>query len=407
VVLRATFTNLPITMIDSDPPGLVVNIDGVQYLTPRRFTWASATDHAISLSDVQDNIAGAQFQFLGWDDGGTTSARTISAQSAPVKYVARFKTRYFLSLDWYGAGRLTTDPPTNDGFFDAGTTVQINSLPSGNRVVQYWLGDTLGGGESKTLLMDQNHTATAVFGLPLNFRPLHGGSYSANPVFDEPGTAVAPLEIVTLFGDNLGPETLVGGQLDSNGRVSTQLANTRVLFDQVPAPILYASSKQTSVIVPQSAAGRFTTTIVIERNGVVTGAMVADVEPSLPGVFTADASGRGAIAALNENGSLNTRGNPAGAGSVVAMYASGAGLMDGTFADGAIATGLSRPRLPVYVRVGGKPADLFYAGAAPGLVQGAIQINFRIPEGLPAGEVPVQLIFGNYASPPGTTISVR
>src|SRR5262249_62420965 len=58
----------------------------------------------------------------------------------------------------------------------------------------------------------------------------------------QPGP-IAPGEGVTLFGFNLGG-IMTLAQLDSDGRVARQLNGTRVLFDGVPAPIVYSSSSQ-------------------------------------------------------------------------------------------------------------------------------------------------------------------
>ena len=64
--------------------------------------------------------------------------------------------------------------------------------------------------------------------------------------------------------------------------------------------------------------------------------------------------------------------------------------------------------LPVSVRIGGQAAAVHYAGAAPGFVAGAMQINVQIPSGVePGPKVPISLIVGDLASPPGVTVAVR
>jgi uncharacterized protein (TIGR03437 family) len=256
--------------------------------------------------------------------------------------------------------------------------------------------------------MDGHRSAYAVFGPPLGFRPVNAASYLANPIFDLPGTAVAPLEILTLFGVNLGPSGLETAPLGSDGRLPTTLSGTRVLFDNVPAPILYVSSGQASVIVPGSVVGRASTTITVERNGLPSAAALADVIPALPALFTADASGRGQVAAANQDGSYNSRARPAAPGSVVVLYATGAGLLDRAVPDGGVAgLDLARPAAEVAVRIGGRPAEVLYAGSAPGLVHGAVQINARVPDDLLGGDQPVHVIAGEWASPPGTTLAVQ
>jgi uncharacterized protein (TIGR03437 family) len=68
---------------------------------------------------------------------------------------------------------------------------------------------------------------------------------------------------------------------------------------------------------------------------------------------------------------------------------------------------LSRPQQAVYVRVGTLPADIVYAGSAPTLVNGALQVNVRIPATSPSGNQPIKLIVGTAGSAPGTTIAVQ
>jgi hypothetical protein len=54
-----------------------------------------------------------------------------------------------------------------------------------------------------------------------------------------------------------------------------------------------------------------------------------------------------------------------------------------------------------------READVVYAGAAPGAVNGLIQINAVVPEGVPRGAaVPISVRFGPYESPAGTTLPV-
>ena len=88
---------------------------------------------------------------------------------------------------------------------------------------------------------------------------------------------------------------------------------------------------------------------------------------------------------LNEDGSVNSRENPAKAGSIVAIWATGLDQL--RFfpkpADGEITTGdvSSYPYAEVFVN--GQPDyDVLYAGPAPGMVAGVTQINFRLPSPL-------------------------
>jgi len=61
-----------------------------------------------------------------------------------------------------------------------------------------------------------------------------------------------------------------------------------------------------------------------------------------------------------------------------------------------------RPVLPANVEVGGIPATVLYAGAAPGEIAGLMQIVIQVPAGIqPGGYVPVQLFVGQNATTAG------
>src|SRR5262249_34183681 len=154
-----------------------------------------------------------------------------------------------------------------------------------------------------------------------------------------------------------------------------------------------------SVVAPGSLAGKTSTTISVERSGTRVSSLSVSADVTAPALFTANQSGTGPVAALNEDGSVNSASRPAPQGSVVVLYGTGAGLMTRQVADGQVMdANLTSPQAPVFVRVGKFPAEILYAGSAPGLVAGALQINVRIPRDLPqGGDVPVQLIVGTYA----------
>lgn len=71
-------------------------------------------------------------------------------------------------------------------------------------------------------------------------------------------------------------------------------------------------------------------------------------------------------------------------------------------------SGPSQLALPVSVTMGGVPAEVIYAGAAPGQVSGMLLVKARVPLNVaPAVDVPVQLQVGDAVSPPGVTMAVR
>lgn len=230
---------------------------------------------------------------------------------------------------------------------------------------------------------------------------VHGASFEAG--------ALAPGEIVTLFGSGLGPSALTSLRLNSAGLVPTSLADTRVLLDGVAAPLLYVSEKQSSFLVPYAVAGRTTTQLQVEYRGVSSAVLTLRVAASAPGLFTLDSSGRSQAAALNQDGGVNSASKPAARDSVVTLFATGEGDTTPPGVDGKLAADpLPAPRLPVSVTIGGQPAAVLYAGGAPGLVAGVLQVNVRVPDGVtPGPAVAVVVTVGSASSQSGVTLAVR
>jgi trimeric autotransporter adhesin len=59
------------------------------------------------------------------------------------------------------------------------------------------------------------------------------------------------------------------------------------------------------------------------------------------------------------------------------------------------------------VSIGGQPAEVRYAGSAPGLVAGVLQVNARIPDGVRSGAASVVLTVDRVQSRPGVTLAIQ
>jgi len=127
-----------------------------------------------------------------------------------------------------------------------------------------------------------------------------------------------------------------------------------------------------------------------------------------PALFTTDGSGKGPVAALNQDGTLNSPANPASVGDVVTVYGTGFGVTTPISQDGVTAdVNLLNIASLVSVTVAGKTAQVSYAGSAPGLISGVSQVNFQVPDGVSPGAVAVIVSAGVFASPSGATIAVK
>lgn len=217
---------------------------------------------------------------------------------------------------------------------------------------------------------------------------------------------VSPGEIVTLFGSNMGPAVLV----KSDGNPFTKaLGGVQVFFDGSPAALIYVSAVQISAVVPYAVAGTFNTNVHVEYQGASSNVLSLPVQNASPGLFTLDASGRGAGAILNQDFSINANANRAARGSVVQIYCTGGGVTNPASTDASI-TGTPLPRLTesVSVLIGGSIAEVQYSGGAPGSIAGLTQINVVVPAGvIPGPALEVLVGIGAWRSQPGVTLAVK
>lgn len=220
------------------------------------------------------------------------------------------------------------------------------------------------------------------------------------------GGGVAPGEIVTLFGSGMGPPDVVSLSLTDDRRLATTLAETRIWFNDVPAPLVYVSDRQSSAIVPYAVAGQASVDVRVEYKSVRSDPVTVPVLAARPGIFSVDASGQGQGAILNEDGTLNSPSNPARRGSVITIFGTGGGesapgILDGQFVDAALPT--TRLPVSVFFDIGlgedGPPArqgEVVYAGGSAGSVAGLLQVNVRVPANatVTGNKVPFALLIG-------------
>ena len=273
------------------------------------------------------------------------------------------------------------------GVYPLGLTNAIASDPTGGPV-------PLSTGDGGVVVTGTGVTAPAISAVA------NAASWATGPV--------APGEIVIVAGNFLADSALIGAQT-SAGFVAASLGATTVLFDDVPAPLVYTMANQLSAIVPYEVSGQAQTSIQVEYQGVRSTPFTVAVAPTAPGIFTSNESGSGQGAIVNQDGSINGPGNPAAGGDVISIYATGEGQTVPLGTDGIIvsAADLRQPVQTVTVSIGGQNATVLYAGSAGNEVAGLLQVNARVPLGImPSAATPVTITIGG-SSQPGVTMAVQ
>jgi uncharacterized protein (TIGR03437 family) len=285
------------------------------------------------------------------------------------------------------------------------TAFQVWGLSDGNS----WIpGFYTGFGDA--LPFDVNYQPKAAFTSLMNAMTSVAPTLSSANIVNAAsyqGGSVAPGELVTIYGADFGPQTLVGAALDSNGRVASNLSSTQVTFDGIAAPLIYSLAGQVSAVVPYEVSTKSQTAVQYSYGGVTSNTATVPVTQAVPGIFSVNGSGTGPGSILNPDNTLNSAQNPVAAGSFVVVFATGAGTVVGGAVDGALAPAAAKQTLSVSATVGGVNAPIIYAGAAPGEVNGVLQVDLTIPTGVALGNQPLVITVGGVASQTGITVGVK
>jgi uncharacterized protein (TIGR03437 family) len=194
---------------------------------------------------------------------------------------------------------------------------------------------------------------------------------------------IVPGELISIYGPHIGPATPVTATATS-GFLPTSLAGVQVLVNGVAVPLLYVSDSQINAVAPQSAEPDSSMTVQIVSSSVTSPIFPATVVAADPQVFQNPV---GTAAAINQDNTVNSAANPAKAGSIVSIWATGTGAIYPRPLDGQIATAAEdyeccQVDISPNYSLGTPPPPgpvVLYAGAAPGMVAGVVQINFQIP----------------------------
>jgi uncharacterized protein (TIGR03437 family) len=391
------------------PAGLAILVDGLSYTGGQSVELPANTTHTISLPTPQAGTNGTRYVFNNWSDGGSLS-HTINVFT-PATYTATFNAQFRLTLSvappW--TGQVT---PASGGFYDAGASVTLAATPNTGYMFQSWTGANPPSSATATVVMSGPLSVTANF-QPNGHAPqigtvLNSGSFQQ--------AQAAPNTVLSLFGTNLScvpaPQVLVNG---------------------VAAQVLFSSGTQINFVIPAGLGRAGNASVTVGCNGVISRAGTLALSPADPSIFSLTQNGcraggaslgtiryepqllsdgdaglqlellTGQGAVLNLDYTVNGAQSPATLGSYIFVYVTGFGDLNPAGSDG-----LQHLTLPVTASIGAVPAQVTYAGEAPGYSSGMQQVNILIPENAPVGlAVPIQIMVSGVNTQSGVTIAIQ
>jgi uncharacterized protein (TIGR03437 family) len=295
------------------------------------------------------------------------------------------------------AGWLAVTPATGT----APSNLTVSIVPTGLTAGTYTGTITVAGTGSGSGSASVNVTLTVTVPLPTITAVVNAASFVNGPI--------SPGEIITIGGTSIGPATPVSLALDSTGKfVTTTLGGVQVLVNGFAAPLAYVSATQINAVVPYEIAGILNPTVLVRFLGQSSNGFTVNAAATAPGIFSANASGTGPAAILNADNSSNVT-VPAARGSVVQVFLTGEGQTSPVGVDGKVTTApYPVPLLPIAITVGGQPATYQFAGEAPQLVSGVMQLNVLIPSTLTStGNVPISVAIGSNSTQGGVTVNIK
>ena len=203
----------------------------------------------------------------------------------------------------------------------------------------------------------------------------------------------SPGGIFSVFGAGLAAATAA-----ANGApLPTQLAGVALEVNGTAVPLYLVSPGQINAQLPYEAAPGPATAAIVTSAGRGPPASFV-IAPAAPGVFVT----------LNQDNAVNTGGNPESRGRVLICYVTGLGTVSPRVPTGQSAPldVLSFADARVNVTVAGVPAQVLFAGLAPGFV-GLGQINVVVPQKAAAGDAVPLVIEINGQKSQKSTVSIR
>jgi cytolysin (calcineurin-like family phosphatase) len=152
----------PTLKLITNPPNLLVSIDGTGYKGPSVLGLPYLSTHTLNVFTPQ-NAPGARFVFSGWSDLGLTRTRTITVDQSSLEYTANFDAEYQLTtaVNDPAAGTISVTPSSGDGYYPASSLVSLTAKSNPGFVFKAF--DLAPVGNPVTLTMNGPVTITAYF----------------------------------------------------------------------------------------------------------------------------------------------------------------------------------------------------------------------------------------------------
>jgi streptogramin lyase len=150
--------------VGTNPPEQAFTFDGTSFTSAQTFSAPIGLSHTASVT-VPAAGNGTRVVFSGWSDGAATASDTFTGGPVPSMHIANLETQYQLTTAGSPAagGSVTATPSSPDGYYNAGTAVQITPVANTGYKFKGWSGDFTGSVAPANVTMSAPHSVTANF----------------------------------------------------------------------------------------------------------------------------------------------------------------------------------------------------------------------------------------------------
>lgn len=374
--LTAVYSELSRVVVQSNPPGLTLQVDGATCQTPCNIDRTNGAQINVTAPATISMGAGARLDFNSWSDGGAAShTYTVNANLATI--TASYQTLYQLSTASNPANGVTfhISPTSSDMFYAQNTQVTVSAVANPGFTFVRWNGALTGTYPSGVVSMAAPQSVVAL----MNKIPYIAPAGVQNAAASTPSSRVAPGSIIAIYGQTLAPSLEIGPM----NPLAQSLAGVTVTVNDMILPLLFVSPGQINAQVPwELADGNYT--INIQSQGQPDITTTFTVARNAPGLFTQTVNSQSYAIAFHEDGSLITPSSPAKSGETISVLGTGLGPFNGQAIDGFFPAD-PPPALSdsVNITAGNQRPSTVWAGAAPGYT-GLALTKFQVPSGASA-----------------------
>ncbi len=259
--------------LGTNPAGLAFFVDGVEYRTPRTFTWTTNSRHTFGLSRTQflGAVTQTRYLFSGFSGGLQPSVATgplaeaeIVTPAADTTYTASFATQHNVQIAVSPTAAGTVNGPS--GFLNQGTTISLTASAATGYRFANWSGDVTGSTTPATLLVNGPKSVTA------NFAPL--APILTASIIERSGEPNARTWVIRLTNSGIGvaenPQ-LTAITIVPVGAPGCSVAPRLMTPLPVNLPTILSLGQDSAAVIADvagcTAAQRFTITIAFRANG--------------------------------------------------------------------------------------------------------------------------------------------